>query len=283
MKKLSLCFTAALLALSFTPVQADEPYILDQAGVLSESEKTALEEQCQLLADTYQIGVYVVFTETMNGYDDYDYAEWTYYNNDLGWGDAASGVLLAVATEDRYYDTFSYGPAGDVFSTSVLDELGNLVLDNFRSDDWQGGAETFITACSMILEEGDYHYYEPTYTDPIIAGPGSQLSVEEQRAQVLETLKNCLPIIAAASLAAALLINFLRRGRMSNVRTNKEAAGYAAGGLDLEQSNDYFINITRHVVHVDRDSSSSSGGGGGGGGHSYHSSGGVHSSGGHHF
>jgi hypothetical protein len=89
-------------------------------------------------------------------------------------------------------------------------------------------------------------------------------------------------MIALVSIAAALLINFLRRGRMSNVRTNKEAAGYAVGGLNLQQSNDYFINTTRQVVHVNNNTSSHSGGGGGGG-HSYHSSGGVHSSGGHHF
>lgn len=276
MKKRSiLLFCMGLFAafIPFTPVQAKAPHIIDENGVLSEEDKSALEELAQSFEDTWQIDVDVVFTKTMNGYSESAYAEYTYYNYTLGYGDGHSGVLLAVAVEDRYYDTFSYGAAGDVFTTSVLDQLGNDVLEDFRDNKWANGAFTYLNACGNVLSEGNYHYYEPEYTDPEI----DRRIAETTPKQRMDEFLHLLPIAGLAAVTLSLIINFLRRRKLRNTGLQNSAAPYATSGLNLSVSQDYFTGKTRSVQHIDRSSGS------GGSSSGYHSSGGTHSSGGHHF
>lgn len=272
MKKRYL-ITALLAAfIPFTPVQAKAPHVIDEAGILSEDEKSELETLAQSYEDSYQIDIDVVFTKTMNGYSESSYAEYTYYNHSLGYGDGHSGVILAVAVEDRYYDTFSYGAAGDVFTTAVLDQLGNDVLPDFRDNNWADGAQTYMDSCGKILGEGQYHYYEPEYTDPEI----DRRIAETTPKQRMNTFLLKLPWAALGAIALSLLINFLRRMKLRNTGLQHGAAPYATSGLNLSVSQDYFINKTRSVQHINRNNSGSGGSG-------YHSSGGTHSSGGHHF
>lgn len=274
MRKIHVVLYTALLAafLPFTPAFAKAPHVVDESGVLSEEEKNDLETIAQSYEDTYQIDVDVVFTKTMNGYSEASYAEYTYYNHEMGYGDGHSGVILAVAVEDRYYDTFSYGAAGDVFTTSVLDQLGNDVLSDFRDNNWASGARTYMNACGKVLEEGHYHYYEPEYTDPEI----DRRLAETTPKQRMDSFLHKLPWAALGAIALSLLINFFRRMKLRNTGLQHSATIYATSGLDLRVSQDYFIRKTRSVQHINRSSSGSGGSG-------YHSSGGVHSSGGHHF
>lgn len=124
--------------------------IIDDAGVLTTEEYSTLEQAAEEICTANEIGIYVAFTDTLHGYSDSEFAEYTYYNHGLGWGDGKSGILLAVAVEDRYFDSFSYGAAPDVFTTSELDNLNDIVLDYFRNDDWNGGAQAF-------LNQGGFH------------------------------------------------------------------------------------------------------------------------------
>ncbi len=271
---LSLLIVPLLLSCTLLTVQAEGSYVIDDAGVLSSSEQNSLEQTAASISQTNEIGIYVVFTDTMHGYSDSDFAEYTYYNYGLGWGNGKSGVILAVATEDRYFDSFSYGAATDVFTTSQLDDLNNTVLDYFRNDDWAGGAEAFIGEAASIVENSDYTYYEPVYTDPAISQHLVETTPEQRKKQFI----SYLPWAAIAAAAMALIINLVRRSALNNTGIEKTAAIYQDKKLDLEVYQDYFMFRNRSVRHIPR--SNPNGGGGGGG---YHSSGGMHSSGGSHF
>lgn len=271
---LSLLVLPVFLAFTLLPVHAQGSYIIDDAGVLSNEELSSLEQTAETVAQAHEIGIYVVFTDTMHGYSDSDFAEYTYYNNGLGWGDGKSGVLLAVAVEDRYFDTFSYGAAGDTFSTSVLDDLNDTVLDYFRNDDWSGGAEAFLNEAADIVENSNYTYYEPVYTDPEISQHLVETTPEQRKNQFL----SYLPWAAIAAAALALIINLIRRSALNNTGIEKTAGIYQDKKLNLEVYQDYFMFRNRAVRHIPRSDSNNGGSGGG-----YHASGGTHSSGGHHF
>lgn len=267
---------ACMLTMSWSllPVHSEGSCIIDDAGVLTTEEYSTLEQAAEEICTANEIGIYVVFTDTMHGYSDSDFAEYTYYNHGLGWGDGKSGILLAVAVEDRYFDSFSYGAAADVFTTSELDNLNDIVLDYFRNDDWNGGAQAFLNQAASILENSDYTYYEPVYTDP----PISQHLVETTPQQRKEQFLSYLPWAAIAAAVLAFIINLVRRQALNNTGIQKNAGIYQNKKLDLEVYQDYFMFRNRAVRHIPRSDSNGSGSGGG-----YHASGGMHSSGGHHF
>ena len=268
---------ACMLTMSWSllPVHSEGRCIIDDAGVLTTEEYSTLEQAAEEICTANEIGIYVVFTDTMHGYSDSDFAEYTYYNHGLGWGDGKSGILLAVAVEDRYFDSFSYGAATDVFTTSELDNLNDIVLDYFRNDDWNGGAQAFLNQAASILENSDYAYYEPVYTDP----PISQHLVETTPQQRKEQFLSYLPWAAIAAAVLAFIINLVRRQALNNTGIQKHAGIYQNKKLDLEVYQDYFMFRNRTVHHMPRNTSGPGGGGSGG----YHSSGGMHSSGGSHF
>ena len=271
---------ACMLTMSWSllPVHSEGSFIIDDAGVLTTEEYSTLEQAAEEICTANEIGIYVVFTDTMHGYSDSDFAEYTYYNHGLGWGDGKSGILLAVAVEDRYFDSFSYGAATDVFTTSELDNLNDIVLDYFRNNDWNGGAQAFLNQAASILENSDYAYYEPVYTDP----PISQHLVETTPQQRKEQFFSYLPWAAIAAAVLAFIINLVRRQALNNTGIQKNAGIYQNKKLDLEVYQDYFMFRNRTVRHVPKppqDSGSLNGGSGA----TYHSSGGMHSSGGHHF
>ncbi|MDD5851017.1 MAG: TPM domain-containing protein [Galactobacillus timonensis] len=275
-KHLSILLASILaVSCSLMPAQGEGSYIIDETGVLTSNEQTELEQAASQTAQANEIGMYVIFTDTMHGYSDSDFAEYTYYNYGLGWGKGKSGVLLAIAVEDRYFDSFSYGAATDVFTTSQLDTLNSIVLDYFRDDDWYGGASAFLNRAADIVENSNYTYYEPVYTDP----PISDHLVETTPEQRKNLFLSYLPVAAIAAAALAFLINMLRKRSLNNTGLQNSAALYQDKKLDLEVYQDYFMFRNRTVHHMPRNTSSPGGGGSGG----YHSSGGMHSSGGSHF
>lgn len=275
-KHLSILLASILaVSCSLMPAQGEGSYIIDETGVLTSNEQTELEQAASQTAQANEIGMYVIFTDTMHGYSDSDFAEYTYYNYGLGWGKGKSGVLLAIAVEDRYFDSFSYGAATDVFTTSQLDTLNSIVLDYFRNDDWYGGASVFLNRAADIVENSNYTYYEPVYTDP----PISDHLVETTPEQRKNLFLSYLPVAAIAAAALAFLINMLRKRSLNNTGLQNSAALYQDKKLDLEVYQDYFMFRNRTVHHMPRNTSGPGGGGSGG----YHSSGGMHSSGGSHF
>lgn len=275
-KHLSILLASILaVSCSLMPAQGEGSYIIDETGVLTSNEQTELEQAASQTAQANEIGIYVIFTDTMHGYSDSDFAEYTYYNYGLGWGKGKSGVLLAIAVEDRYFDSFSYGAATDVFTTSQLDTLNSIVLDYFRDDDWYGGASAFLNRAADIVENSNYTYYEPVYTDP----PISDHLVETTPEQRKNLFLSYLPVAAITAAALAFLINMLRKRSLNNTGLQNSAALYQDKKLDLEVYQDYFMFRNRTVHHMPRNTSGPGGGGSGG----YHSSGGMHSSGGSHF
>ncbi len=272
---ISLIILPIILSFTLLSVHGEGSYVIDDAGVLTSSEQTQLEQAAEEVAQENEIGIYVVFTDTMHGYSDSDFAEYTYYNYGLGWGNGKSGVLLAVAVEDRYFDSFSYGAATDVFTTAKLDDLNDTVLSYFADDDWAGGAEAYLDEATSIVENSNYTYYERTYTDPEINQHLVNTTPEQRRSQFL----SYLPWAAIGAAVLSLIINLVRRNALNNTGIQRNAGIYQDKKLDLEVYQDYFMFRNRSVRHIPRSQPGSGGGGGGG----YHSSGGMHSSGGHHF
>lgn len=272
-----------LLGLMLFPIKTHaDPiaYVIDEQGIFTSDQLLELNDLAEQITNNQECGVYVVITKDMHGYSERDYAEGLFFNYDLGYGlkDNPSGVILAIDYNDRFYDVYSYGAAGDTFTTARLDTLNDLVYDYLVNGDWFGACKGFINKCDEMLTSTGYMYHTIQYTDPTIDPHIAATSPEQRRNEFLLRL----PFAALASSVVGGLSVMVMRGKNKRTGLATNADQYIVkNGVNLIDSKDLFINRTRTVTRIQRDT-----GGGGGhssGGHSYHSSGGTHSSGGRHF
>lgn len=276
MKKLLsfLCCFAAFAAF-INPVRAEETYVYDETGTLSESELESLNAEAAEDSQSLQCGIYVVFTDDLHGYSESDFARGIYMNYHLGWGDDLSGVVLAVSADERYADAAAYGSASDTLDASDLDDLISDALEYLSDDDWSSAAETFILHAYDALESGGYQYTEHQYSDPAVSSSIADTSPEERKSLFYKDL----PYAAIFAIAISLIINLIRKQKLKNIGTARNADHYLSpDGTHLDQKMNLYLGTTRSVVHMPRQQNRGSSGSGG-----YHSSGFTSSSGGHHF
>ena len=271
-----------LIGLFLFPLRtaAADAYVFDETGRFTADQLLELDDLAAEISERQECGVYVVITDGLHGYREQDFAEGIFRNYDLGYGikDSPSGVVLAIDYTDSFFDTYSYGAAEETFTTARLDELNDLVYDYLAQGNWYGACEGFLKRCDELLTSSGYYYHTIQYSDPAI----NQHIVETSPEQRRDTFFSRLPFAAVGSAAVGGLSVLVMRGKHKRTGLATHADPYIVkNGVRLIDSQDLFINRTRTVTHIQRDTGS--GGGHGGGGHTYHSSGGTHSSGGRHF
>lgn len=99
MRKITILFlTVLLLVLLAVPASAETQYVFDEAGLLSDTEREALEAYAQKIGESYGCGVYMMTTEDYQAYgwnsDVFDVTWNIYHDRRLGWGEAREGVFL---------------------------------------------------------------------------------------------------------------------------------------------------------------------------------------------
>ncbi len=263
-RRLSALLLALLLTVALAvPALASGDWITDDAGLLTESETAALDQQAQQLADTYGVGVYIRTVDDYadDGFSDVETAAYTLYHNDaLGVGDGRDGVLLLLSMSNRKYATFVYGDKAELlFPSSALQRLEDGFLDDFRHDDWYGGFRDYIDGCAGILSGESYAGGDTDYAyDPGFSAP---------------SLLHNFVIALVVSCVIALIVCLILKAKMRSVRRQTEARAYVTPeGLHLTRRDDVYTHTTTTRRKIERDNDHHSGGGGGsdfsgGGGH----------------
>lgn len=219
-----LCLTATIPAFASESVR-----LIDDGDILSGSEEEELLEKLDALSDTYGADFIVITIETLDGYDIVDYAEYVYEELEYGQGDNNSGLMLLMAMKEREYWIYPHGDCCDTFSKSTCDDIGGLIEDYLKDDEYPEAFDAFVEAC-----ESQYQF--PFGTNLIV----------------------CLVI----GLVIALIVTGVMRSKLKTVRKQDTANQYTKpGSMRVTLSTDLFLyrNVTRT-----RKVQSSSGGSGGG-------------------
>ena len=281
----SLLLTGLLLALTVAglalPALADSqrtlPLVVDAYGLLSDEQEEELNALAEGYSEQYECDVILIVATDTEGYDVESYTEAVYHHYQYGWGEERSGVILLLSMEGRDYDLAAYGYGNVAFTDYGKTWLMDEVLPYLGNNDWYNAFRKYIDLAADYLRrsrEGnpvDY-YGDGDYGKEDYWGGGDYYPT---RSGFYVTGKTVLIALIAGLIPAAITV-LIMRAKMKSARLQTQADSYA-GGLQLRDRQDRFIN--RQTTRVRRDTDSGGRSGGGGHGTSVHSSGFSHHSG----
>lgn len=253
-----LLFVLMLMAVMVMPVlAAEQPLLVDQAGLLSDYEAKQLEADLEQLSHQWQLSVVIVTTDSLYGKTPRAYADDFYDENSYGWGADHDGVLLLVSMEDRdwYISTCGYGIRA--FTDAGIDYIGQQIVPTLSDGDYAGAFEEFIGLCDDFITQakaGKAYDSHNLPKEPFRIGFSLSLSL-------------------IIGLAVGLITAFVLKGQLKSVRKQHTAVQYVQpGSLRLTETGEFFLYHTISKVEKPKDN--------GGSGTHFSSSGRSHGGGG---
>lgn len=254
-----LIFTG--LALNASAV-SDLPLVVDNAGLLSQQEETALEGKALSLGTEYGMDVVILTVNRLDGKRPQNYAD-DYYDGQ-GYGD--SGILFLLAMEEREWYISTCGDAIYALTDYGIQELGDTIVPYLSGGEYYEGFDAYLDALPHYL--GAYQDGAPVdgYADDsgdYYHGDRETVVHYEQKRSPNFLLSLVLGVVIAA---VAVLI---MRASMNTKRMQHSASDYIKpGSFHLRTHQDMFLYS--NVSKVRRQQNNN--GGHGGGGSSVHTS-----------
>ena len=244
---LALCLVLSLGGAALASGQMAVPHVTDTAGLLTQAEVLALEEQAEQIAADYGCAPYILVVENYRDYEDtndaFEAGMNLYERWDLGYGPEKNGLLLMLSMAERDYALVSYGSVTHrAFTDYGQDYLSEQFLDDFRQGNWAGGFQDYLSTSAWLLEQ---------------ARNGTPYDVSSAPE---EPSFNFLIILIP--LVLALVVCLILMAQMKTANRKTEAGDYMVqGGTDMRVVQDIFTHrtVTRQVIQ-----SENKGGGGGG-------------------
>ena len=254
-------FVVLILCLSvfvgiYSPVSARAAKIVDDAGLLTEKEVSALDERARELAEKYDIDVVIVTLQTLNEKNCEAYADDYYDENGYGIGSDYSGVLLLLSMEYRDWAISTTGKAilalpdssiQSVFSdiSPFLSENAYYLAFNRYMDALEACFEAYVSG--VPIEESTYN--------------SGEVGVTEETPIRLNQYAKRIGFAFLIGIVAALVSLLIMRSKMNTVKPQTGAQSYIKSGTySLEKQQDIFLySQVRKVRRSETTASSGSG------------------------
>lgn len=243
--------------------------VVDNAGLFSEAERSALEGKAQALRSEYEMDVVILTVDRLDGKKTQDYADDYYDDNGYGCGAEYSGILFLLAMAERDWYISTYGDAIYAITDYGIQQLGETAVSYLSDGAYYDAFDAYLDALPSYLaafqngrpidgfadrSEGYYH-----------GDRESVVHYQEERAPNL-LISVVIGVIVAGVTVLIMCVT------MNSKRPQRSAAGYLkAGSFRLRTHQDLFLysNISKT-----RRQENNGGNRGGGGSSVHHSSGG---------
>lgn len=253
-KKLSAFLAASVLAVSAAviPVYAENSdKVVDNAGILSDTEELALEAKISDVIAKYNYNYDIVIL-TSNGTDGKSivaFADDYYDYNGYGYDSQASGLILVLDMDGRNWYISTTGKAINAFTDYGLDDIGEIIVPYFSNGSYYVGFSKFADTAD------DYIYqYESTGRAYDVNKPYPYAPTSKKRTGTT-FLISCLTGLVIAGVICMTLKAQLKSAKMQN-----NAQQYIrSGSFHVTNAREYYLyrNVTKTRVE------SNSGGRGG--------------------
>ena len=283
MKHKIICLILCLLLLPSLLLTAGaaqtQPYVIDNAGLLSSTEIAALEKKAQAIRQKYEMDAVILTVDSLDGKSAQDYADDYYDYNGYG----SNGVLFILSMGERDWYISTKGDAIYALTDYGIQQLGESAVSYLSDSDYYGGFDAFLTALPTYFSayrdgapidgfadtSGDYYH-------------GDQEDVVHYDDSEYNGSPYIPPTVILISLAIGIVAGgitvLIMRGAMNTKRPQRSAVNYMNdSSYHLRTNQDMFLYSNVSKTRIQQESSSS-----GGGGSSVHtsSSGSTHGGGG---
>lgn len=270
MKKILSLILCLLLAVGMIPfAQASTPKVIDDAGLLTDSQRQKLEEKAQQIADEYDMDVVIVTVWSLNGKSAEAYADDYFDDNGYGIGSDYSGTLFLLSMKYRDWAISTCGDSIYALTDYGIELLFESCKDYLSDDDYYRAFDVYLDQLAgfyRAYEDGNPidGYHNSDVDDYIIYDPNDSAGVlhYDQKPTTADLIRMVV-IGVVVGLAIGALVLLVMRGSMNTFRPQRNASSYIPdGSFRLTQSRDVFLYS--NVTKTRRESSSSGGSRGGG-------------------
>lgn len=219
MKRILYFLLCALLALSCLcpTISASALYINDEAGILTSTDKTVLENKASSFKSIHGFDIAVLFIDRLpyNNNDPFDYAG-DYFEDKYG----KDGIILLVSIYDREWAISCGGSAKKTYTDKAQIILENSIMPYLRNDGFYEAAKAFIETSNDIAN-GVYK---------------NELQ-KEKNGDILKKVSICTVI----SLVGAFALIMIEKSKMKTARRQNYAYDSISEKLTLRDSRDIFL------------------------------------------
>lgn len=145
---------------------ASSQRVFDEAGLLTPSEISSLEEQIAQLTGELGLDLVVVTTEDTQGKSSRDYADDYYDQGGFGMEEDKSGVLFLIDMDNRQAYLSTCGAGIDYFTDYRIDRTLDAIIPKLSNQDYAGAVEEFLIKTQDYVRAGvpddAYRYDEET-------------------------------------------------------------------------------------------------------------------------
>jgi len=262
MKKMTALLLIVLFAAVLMPISAGAagsdnglPYVTDEAGLLTDSQRLALENRAAAMSEKHRCEVRIVTVDDMSEYgfrviDEFSYQLYKEY--DFGYGPDKDCVLFVLSMYGRDYDLRVWGSyAETAFTLYGIDNvLDSHVLPQLKNNNYNRAFTVFLDRAEEYFRMAEEGKPFDARTDP---------DAQRMASAVKLAITILLPLLIASIICA------IWKSKMKTAKIATTAFNYIPpGGFRLTGQGDVFLYRTTTRRKIEK--SSSSGGRASGGG-----------------
>lgn len=228
-KKLSAIFFALVLSVLATfPAFAvsDLQRFVDEAGLLTGSERTELLEKLNEISERQQVDVVVVTVNSLEGASATEYADDFYDMNGYGFGNEGDGILLLISMEERDWAISTSGFGITAFTDAGLAYISDMIVGDLSDGDYAWAFTLFAEMCDDYITQaktGEPYDADHLPKDPLV-------------------LLVFLVFALVVGFVIALIATGIMRSKLKSVYSKTEAGGYVKkGSLNLTLKSDLYL------------------------------------------
>ena len=242
-RKTTVLLVSMMLLLCIAlPVFADATsFVIDEAGLLTDSEIGILEEKATTLTDRYGIHAVILTVDSLGGNSAQNYAD-DYYDH-AGYGYDGVLFLLAMAEQEWYISTC--GSVIYALTDFGIQQVGEESVSFFAEGQWYEGFYSFLDSLPVYLDA----YENGTPIDGFADFSGNYYHGDQDEIVYYEeefTPSFFLSLVCGIIVSGVVIL--IMRLSMNTRRAQRTASVYLKdGSWNLTQHQDIFLysNVTR--------------------------------------
>ena len=215
---LILCLVAGLSLTAY----ASSNHLVDDAGLLTDTEAANLEAKLSQISDRHNVDIVIVAVDSTDGKSPMDFAD-DYYDYN---GYRADGILLLVSMEDSDWWVSTTGYGITAITDAGLDYMSDRFVPYLSDGEFAQAFEKFADLCDEFITQ---------------AKTGDPYDSHNLPKEPFSLVTNLL-IAFGIGLVAAWIVTGSMKAKLKTVRQQAKADDYiASGSLQLTHSRDLFL------------------------------------------